>query len=60
MMITTNLKKFIERQLSLCDIDYYLSWADRPAKKYRCWINRDNLSPSLQKYIDTKKLPCTY
>ena len=45
-----------KRKLSSGDIEYYLSWADKPAKRYICWINRDNLSPTLQKYIDTKKL----
>ena len=41
------------------DIEYNLSWADQLPKKYRCWVKRDNLSPILQKYIDTMKLPCT-
>ena len=52
-------KVYRKRKLSSGDIEYYLSWADQPAKKYRCWVKRDNLSPILQKYIDTKKLPCT-
>ena len=53
-------KVYRKRKLSSRDIDDYLYWADKPAKNYSCWINRDNLSPTLQKYIDTKKLPCAY
>ena len=53
-------QNYRKRKLSSGDIEYYLSWADQPAKKYRCWLKRDNLSPIFQKYIDTKKkLPCT-
>ena len=48
------------RKLSSGDIEYYLSWAYKPAKKDSCWITRDNLSPTFQKHIDTNKLPCTY
>ena len=52
-------KVYRKRKLSSGDIEYYLSWAKQPAKKYRCWVKRDDLSPTLQKYIDTKRLPCT-
>ena len=52
-------KVYRKRKLSSGDIEYYLSWANQPAKKYRCWVKRDDLSPTLQKYIDTKRLPCT-
>ena len=41
------------------DIQYYLSWADYPAKKYRCWVSRSDLSDELKKFVDNKKLPCT-
>ena len=48
MMVTTKLKKvYRKRKLSSGDIEYYLSWADKPAKKYRCRIKRDNLLPTL-------------
>ena len=30
------VKKFIERENYLQETEYYLSWADQPAKKYRC------------------------
>ena len=54
-------KVFRKRKLSSGDIEYYLSWADKPAKKYRCWINREIFSSTLQKYIIyTIKLPSTY
>ena len=52
-------KVYRKRKISAGDIGYYLSLADQPAKKYRCWVKRDNLSPILQKYMDTKKLLCT-
>ena len=52
-------KVYRKRKLSSGDIEYYLSWANQPAKKYRCWVKRDDLSPTLQKYINTKRLPCT-
>ena len=26
-------------------------------KKHRCWVKRDDLSPALHDYVDTKKLP---
>ena len=54
------VKKFIERESYLQETEYYLSWSDKPAKKYRCWINREDLSPTLQKYIDSMRLPCIY
>ena len=60
MMINTKLKKFIERENYLHETEYYLSWADKPAKKYRCWVNRKKLWPTLQKYIDTRKVPFVY
>ena len=52
-------KVYRKRKLSSGDIEYYLSWANHPAKKNRCWVKRDDLSPTLQKYIDTKSLPDT-
>ena len=52
-------KVYRKRKLSSGDIEYYLSWANHPAKKNRCWVKRDDLSPTLQKYIDTKNIPCT-
>ena len=53
-------KVYRKRKLSSGDIEYYLSWANQPAKKYRCWVKRDDLSPALQKYMDTReRLPCT-
>ena len=48
-------KVYRKRKLSSGDMEYYLSWADQPAKKYRCWVKRDNLSPILQKYIDIQR-----
>ena len=51
-------KVYRKIKLSSGDIEYYLSWANQPAKKYRCWVKRNDLSPTLQKYIDTKRLPC--
>ena len=53
-------KVYRKRKLSSGDIEYYLSWADKPAKKYRCWVNRKDLSPTLQEYIDRMRIPCTY
>ena len=41
-------------------VEYYLSWAKCPSKKHRCWVKRDDLSPALHDYVDTRKLPCTY
>ena len=41
------------------EVQYYLSWSKFPAKKHRCWVKRSDLSPELQEYVDTKKLPCT-
>ena len=52
-------KVYRKKLLPSGDIQYYLSWAAFPAKKHRCWVNRQDLSPELQKYVDTKKLPCT-
>ena len=52
-------KVYRKRKLSSGDIEHYLSWADQPSKKYRCWVKRDNLLPILQKHIDTKRLPFT-
>ena len=55
MMNTTKVKKVYRKiKLSSGDIGYYLSWADQPPKNYRCCVKRDNLSPIIQKYIDTK------
>ena len=31
-------KVYRKRKLSSGDIEYYLSWANHPAKKYRCWV----------------------
>ena len=60
MRNTTKLKKvYRKRKLSSGDIEYYLSWANHPAKKYRCWVKRDDLSPALQKCMDIKNIPCT-
>ena len=33
-------KVYRKIKLSSGNIEYYLSWAYKPAKKYRCWINR--------------------
>ena len=56
MRNTTKLKKvYRKRKLSSGDIEYYLSWTNHPAKKYRCWVKRDDLSTALQKYMDIKK-----
>ena len=52
-------KVYRKRKLSSGDIEYYLSWANQSAKKYRCWVKRDDLSPALKKYMDKKRLPCT-
>ena len=53
-------KVYRKRVLSCGGVEYYLSWAKCPNKKHRCWIKRDDLSPALQDYVDSRKLPCTY
>ena len=52
-------KVYRKRVLESGETEYYLSWADTPAKKHRRWVNRKDLSPQLQEYIDSRKLPCT-
>ena len=47
-------KVYRERVLPSGDMEYYLSWAKFPSKKYRCWVNRKELSPALQDYVDNK------
>ena len=60
-MVMRKLKRFIGKYfLPSSDVEYYLSWAKFPSKIYRCWVNRNELSPALQDCVDTKKLHCEY
>ena len=52
-------KVYRKRVLPCGGVEYYLSWAKCPSKKHRCWVKRDDLSPALQDYVDTR-IPCTY
>ena len=53
-------KVYRKRILKSGDIEYYLSWKHAPAKKFRTWVKRKDLSHDLQKYVDTRNLPCTF
>ena len=53
-------KVYRKRVLPCGGVEYYLSWAKCPTKKHKCWVKREDLSPALQDYVDTRKLPCTY
>ena len=48
-------KVYRKRKLSSGDIEYYLSWANQPAKKYRCWVKRDDFITRITKIYGYKK-----
>ena len=51
-------KVYRQRTLPSGEQQYFVSWHGYPAKKHRCWIDRQALTPDLQKYVDNRKLPC--
>ena len=48
---------FRKKVLPSGEVQYYVSWRHSPAKKHRCWVSRDDLSPQLKAFVDSKKIP---
>lgn len=48
---------FRKKVLPSGEEQYYVSFRHAPAKKHRQWISRNDLTPELKAYVDSKKLP---